>query len=101
MKDLHFKSEDSMVDVLFEVYDYGDTKPHDWRITFKTKQAGQLFSNGGKFSRFNREEIKNRFEIEIEDCSYGLTEKDLDKLEKWVVAAKKELARLKEHKKRF
>ena len=102
MRNLHLKSEASGVDVLFQVYDYGDTKSHDWRITFRTKVSGQLFGKSGSISSFDRGNyIPNKFEVGVEDSVYGLSEKDLDRLAKWVGSAREEIARLKERKKRF
>lgn len=101
MKALHIKSEESgapSIELLFDIYDYGNTKGHDWRIYIKSQQYISL--EGERYSAFNPEAPRKDLsaKIEVEHCLYSLTEKELDKLAKWVAGAKKELAKMKKKK---
>ena len=91
MRKLHLKSEDSgQTELLFDTHDYGRNKDHDWRIYIKTKQFVSVGHSDYSVFDDKGPRVDNTAQVTTEVCLYGLNLKDLERLEKWLAAAKEE-----------
>jgi hypothetical protein len=99
MKNLKLKNNATPSEVTFSVFSYGGNKGWDWRVHFKTKAMISARGWAGYDAEGNRAD--NQAEIEFSDCAWDFNEKDLDKLEKWIQKARKEMKQIKEDQKKY
>lgn len=86
MRKLKLKNDHNLDEMTLEVHDYVGNKDVDWRMSLKSSKTVIV---GHEESDADGKSVANKAEVELSTTFYGLNEKDLDKMDKWIQRSKK------------